>query len=100
MLYLMSKERDDLKFFLIYLAIISLVSCFVTILDKHRAKRGGRRVPERTLFLLSLAGGSAAMYLTMLTIRHKTRHKRFMIGIPLIMILQCGALILATQKIN
>ena len=89
-----------MKIFLIYLAIISFVSCIVTICDKYRAKRGKWRISEKTLFLLALAGGSAAMYITMLMIRHKTKHKRFMIGIPLIMILQCGALILATQKIN
>jgi uncharacterized membrane protein YsdA (DUF1294 family) len=44
-------------------------------------------VRERTLFILSALGGCVAMYLTMLFIRHKTMHKRFMIGLPLIIVL-------------
>lgn len=71
-----------------YVAIISLVSVIMTIKDKSCAKKGKWRVPEKTLFILSALGGSVAMYITMKTIRHKTQHKRFMIGIPVIMILQ------------
>ena len=71
-----------------YVAIISLVSVIMTIKDKSCAKKGKWRVPEKTLFILSALGGSVAMYITMKTIRHKTQHKRFMIGIPAIMILQ------------
>ena len=71
-----------------YLAIISIVSVIMTIKDKSCAKKGKWRVPEKTLFILSALGGSLAMYITMKTIRHKTQHKRFMIGIPAIMIVQ------------
>ncbi|MBQ4351401.1 MAG: DUF1294 domain-containing protein [Clostridia bacterium] len=71
-----------------YLAAVSLLSVIVAVADKIKARRGERRVPENTLMLLAALGGSAAMLVTMLLIRHKTRHIRFMLGIPIIMILQ------------
>ena len=83
----------DNKYILIYFIAISLVSVIVCVVDKLRAKKGRWRVKESTLFLLSVLGGSLAMYITMLTIRHKTLHKRFMIGIPLIMIMQAAVFI-------
>lgn len=69
--------------------IISLIAVIITILDKHRAKTRGWRVPEKTLLLISAFGGSIAMYLIMLLIRHKTKHLKFMLGIPFIFIIQC-----------
>ena len=67
-----------------WLLFINCVSIFVTIHDKRAAQRGAWRVPEKTLFALCVLGGCPGVYLTMRTIRHKTKHKRFMIGIPLI----------------
>ena len=81
------------KFILLYLLCISLIAAVYTIADKIKAKRGTWRVPEATLFLLSLLGGSVAMYITMHLIRHKTKHLRFMIGIPLIILLQIGVVV-------
>lgn len=78
---------------MLYLLIINFISAFICAFDKYRAKKGGFRVPESTLFTLCLMGGSVGMYLTMKVIRHKTRHKRFMIGIPLIIILQIAVLL-------
>lgn len=75
-----------------YITVLSIVSVIVTAHDKLSAERGGRRVPEKTLLALSALGGSAVMLLMMCLIRHKTRHKKFMIGIPLIIILQVLAL--------
>lgn len=77
-----------MKYFIIYLAIISLIAVIMTVSDKFRAKKHRRRIAEKTLFGTAVLGGSAAMYLTMLAVRHKTKHKRFMIGLPLIMIVQ------------
>ena len=77
-----------IKILAVWLVIINLISVIVCIADKSRAKRGKWRVRERTLWLLTLLGGGAGMYLTMRLIRHKTLHKSFMIGIPLIVILQ------------
>lgn len=77
-------------FILIYLAAISVVSIAVTCIDKAIAGSGQRRVPEATLLLLSAIGGSVAMFITMLLIRHKTKHSKFMVGIPVIMIIQAA----------
>ena len=73
---------------LIYISVISLLSIFITIYDKSAAKKHRQRISERTLILLSLSGGSVAMLITMKLIRHKTKHKKFMLGIPAIIILQ------------
>ncbi len=77
------------KILLIYLAIISVVSIVVCIYDKIAAKHNPKhRTREATLLLLSALGGSIAMYATMQIIRHKTKHVKFMLGIPLIIIAQ------------
>ncbi len=78
-------------YFLIYLAVISAVSVIVTVADKVKAIRHRRRVRERTLLILAALGGSVAMLITMLLIRHKTRHLKFMLGIPLIIAAQAAA---------
>ncbi len=90
----------DLNYFFFgYLAAISLVSVVVCIYDKFAAKHNPKhRTREATLLLLSALGGSVAMFLTMQIIRHKTKHVKFMVGIPVIMILQ-AALILLLFKI-
>ena len=77
--------------FLFYFLAVSVISMFVTAADKAKAIKQKRRIRERTLFGWALIGGSVAMYLTMLGIRHKTRHKRFMIGLPFIIVLQVAA---------
>lgn len=88
------KGTSGMKFFAAYMILISLISCIVTIYDKRQAKAGKWRIPEKSLFLLSAMGGSAAMLATMKIIRHKTKHKRFMIGIPLIILVQCALLVI------
>lgn len=79
------------EYILSYLVVISIISVLICVYDKMAAKKHKRRISEKTLFLFSLVGGSVAMYVTMRLIRHKTLHKRFMIGIPLIIVLQCVA---------
>ncbi len=61
---------------------VSAVGVILTVHDKRAAKRGSRRVPEATLMLWGLLGGAAAMFVTMRIIRHKTRHPKFMFGLP------------------
>ena len=77
-----------MNFLYIYLAIISLVSIFATVVDKLFSKIRSRRVSEAALLALSAVGGSLAMIITMLLIRHKTKHAKFMVGIPFIILLQ------------
>ncbi len=71
-----------IRFLLIYYSAISIISAAVTAFDKFSAKRGLWRIPENTLLLLGLLGGAAAEYMIMKIIRHKTRHKKFMIILP------------------
>ena len=80
-----------------YIIAINVISALVCAADKIKAIRHKRRIRERTLWILSLAGGSAGMYLTMLLIRHKTLHAKFMIGIPLIIVLQIILCLLLTK---
>lgn len=77
-----------MKILYIYLIVINLVAVIVTIHDKRSAQKGNWRVKENTLLLIAALGGSPAMYLTMLLIRHKTRKAKFMVGIPVILILE------------
>ena len=73
---------------IIYAAIISLAAFAITSVDKVSAMRHTWRIRESMLFLIAILGGAFIMYLTMQLIHHKTRHKRFMIGLPIIFILQ------------
>ena len=88
------------KILLIYLPIISLISVIVCIYDKKISKKNRveLRIPEKVLLLLSAMGGSVAMYLCMLAIRHKTKHIKFMVGIPVIFAVQVVSVFLLFQK--
>ena len=78
----------------IYLGIISIISIVVCIYDKIAAKHFTKhRTRESTLLILSALGGSIAMFATMQLIRHKTKHAKFMVGIPVIIMLQIAAVI-------
>ena len=80
------------KILLAYIAVISLISIIVCIYDKKISKKNKveLRIPEKTLLILSAIGGSVAMFITMLITRHKTKHVKFMLGIPVIMALQAA----------
>lgn len=77
-----------IEWLLFYLVIINVISVIVTIHDKSAARKNKWRVSEKTLFILSAAGAGLSIYLTMHLIRHKTLHKRFMIGIPVIIVIE------------
>lgn len=74
--------------FAVYIVVINIIGWVLPIVDKKRAKNNQWRVRESTLFMVSALGGSLAMYLSMKKYRHKTKHKRFMIGIPAIIVAQ------------
>ena len=85
----------SIKIALVYIAGISLVTAIVTVYDKIAAKkRPRRRIRENTLLLLGLLGGAAAELVAMLLIRHKTRHRKFMISLPVIIAVQVIAVVL------
>ena len=71
-----------------YLGFISLLTAIITIIDKINAKNGDRRIPEDFLLTLALIGGSVAEYIIMKLIRHKTRHTKFMVGLPVLIVIQ------------
>ena len=76
--------------FFAYIALVSLCSIVVCVRDKRVSKKNDvkLRIPEKSLFIWSILGGSLAMFITMKLIRHKTKHVSFMVGIPLIFVLQ------------
>ena len=73
---------------LIIIGVMSLAAFAAFGLDKYKAKAGKWRIPERTLFLLALLGGGIGAFLGMKVFDHKTMHKQFVIGIPVIMVIQ------------
>lgn len=81
-----------------YFAILSLIAVTVTVYDKFASRRKLERVPEKHLILLSALGAAAPMYLTMLIIRHKTLHPKFMLGLPLLIVLQLSAMIFVALR--
>ncbi|MGM9642055.1 MAG: DUF1294 domain-containing protein [Eubacteriales bacterium] len=86
------ENKIFLLLMLVYLLAISVVAIGVTVYDKWAAKKRPKaRTPEKILLLISALGGSPAMLLTMLGIRHKTKHIKFMLGIPLILAAQIAA---------
>ncbi len=73
---------------MIYLVIINIVTLIVYGVDKLKAKRHQWRIPESTLILLAVIGGSIGALLGMKIWHHKTKHKKFKYGIPIILALQ------------
>ena len=71
-----------------YVLILNFVTMLVYGIDKFKAKKGKWRIPESTLLLLAVLGGSIGAWLGMRVWRHKTQHKKFKYGIPVIFILQ------------
>lgn len=71
-----------------YLALINAITFAVYGADKRRARKDRWRVPERTLFLLAVLGGSLGALLGMHVFHHKTKHWYFRLFIPLILLLQ------------
>ena len=76
------------KLIIAYLALISILAAVITIIDKINAKTDSRRIPEHFLLTLGLLGGSLSEYITMKLIRHKTRHNKFMVGLPVLLLIQ------------
>ena len=72
----------------VWLIAINLVTFAVYGADKRRARRGAWRVPEKTLFLLPLLGGSVGGILGMRVFHHKTKHWYFVWGVPAILLAQ------------
>ena len=79
-----------------WLIFISVIAIGMTVYDKLASKvksRSQNRIPEANLMAVAAIGGAAAMELTMLLIRHKTRHPKFMIGLPLIILVHAALIV-------
>ena len=85
---------DDICTYIgIYLAFINLLAVILTLRDKIAAQRHKWRIKESAPLLVSALGGSVAMLVTIRIARHKTKHAKFMVGIPVIIILQIAAIL-------
>ena len=75
-----------------YPIVITILAYSLMGVDKTNARQKKRRIPEATLFLVALLGGSLGAIVGMNFFRHKTKHWYFVVGMPLILILQLAAL--------
>ncbi len=84
---------------LIYILILNITGFAIMGIDKSRAKNNKWRVKEKTLFLIAAVGGSLGSIFGMQYFRHKTKHQSFVIGMPLILILQVVVIIFIINQI-
>lgn len=71
-----------------YIVLMNLAGFFIMGIDKQRARKRAFRIPEATLFMIAIIGGSIGSIVGMHVFRHKTRHWYFLFGLPAILILQ------------
>ena len=77
-----------MKYFLLYLLLINAVGFALMLIDKWKARHNRWRIKEATLMTVAALGGSVGSLLGMYTVRHKTKHLKFTVGIPLILVAQ------------
>ena len=77
-----------MKYLFIYLAIINAAAFLLMLIDKQKARKNKWRIPEATLIMSAVLGGSVGGLLGMYTFRHKTKHLKFTLGVPFILVLQ------------
>lgn len=88
-----------IQLLLIYLLIINAAAFLLMLIDKLKAKKNLWRIPEATLMTVAALGGSIGSLLGMYTVRHKTQHLKFTLGIPLILAVQVILAILLFAKL-
>ena len=79
---------DVITLLLGYFIIMNLIGFALMGIDKYRAKKRSFRIPEATLFIVAIIGGSIGSIIGMYAFRHKTRHWYFVYGMPFILLLQ------------
>ena len=77
---------------IIYVIVVNVTAFLMYGIDKWNARKGLRRIPEKTLLGIAAVGGSVGAYAAMQSFRHKTRKPKFYIGVPLIFAVQIGIL--------
>lgn len=76
---------------ILYFFTINALGFLLMLVDKHKARKNRWRIPEATLMGVAVLGGSIGSLIGMYTVRHKTKHPKFTVGIPLILIVQLTA---------
>jgi uncharacterized membrane protein YsdA (DUF1294 family) len=79
------------RYFILYLAVINLVGFEEMYRDKAKSMKRQWRTPEARFFVIALLLGGPGVFLGMQTFRHKTKHSKFTLGIPAIMVVQAAA---------
>lgn len=79
---------------ILYFAVVNLIAFFLYGLDKGRARRGAWRIPEWVLLTIAAVGGSVGAWCGMYVFHHKTRHKKFVIGVPAVLFVQLVILLI------
>lgn len=79
--------KDFSFYYAIFLLVLNAGSFWLVGWDKYKARKNKWRIPERRFFILGLFGGAPGVYIGMQLFRHKTQHRKFTIGIPLLIIL-------------
>lgn len=87
-----------MQYFLIYFLLINAAGFLLMLIDKWKAKHNRWRIPEATLMWVAALGGSVGSLLGMYTVRHKTKHPKFTVGIPLILVAQIALAIWLFQR--
>ena len=82
-----------MKLILIYLLIVNALGLLLMIVDKNRARKRLRRISENNLFTVAILGGSLGSIIGMQMMHHKTRHRKFTIGMPVILVCQMALLL-------
>lgn len=77
-----------MRIFIVYILIINLYGFYIMFTDKHKSVKGQWRIPEARLFGVAAAFGSPGILAGMYAFRHKTKHIKFVIGIPVILLIQ------------
>ena len=87
-----------MKYFTIYLLLINAAGLLLMLIDKQRAKKNQWRIRESTLIGMAIIGGSVGVFLGMRMFRHKTKHTKFVVGVPILMAVHLGMLVYFFKK--
>ncbi|MCM1145400.1 MAG: DUF1294 domain-containing protein [Blautia sp.] len=85
---------NAISYIILYLVIINFIGFAIMGIDKRKARKRAWRIPESTLFIIALIGGSLGSLIGMHLFHHKTRHWYFLYGIPVILFLQIAAVLI------
>ena len=88
-----------IRIFITYLLLVNAAAFTLMLIDKQKARKGAWRIPEKTLIGIALAGGSLGGLLGMNLLRHKTKHLKFSVGLPVILALQIVLGLIAVLKL-